>query len=818
MRELTPATQLPAPAHADGGRRPLDSRSRDDDTIGLADTLRAARRRWWLLALGALLGVAAAVAYVLLVVPVYESSASLRVDKKTGSLPEVYRDVSTKSDIRTEIEVLGSRTIAATVADSLGLRLRLESPRRALRRELVRDLRILPGAGAADYALVRQPDGRFRVVMESDSGRTDTSVVAAGAPATLAGMSLVLTPEAARHEEIRLRLEDPETTVKELRENVQIDLPDREADIIEISYRDADPRTARDVVDLWLRHFIGDRQSVQRTEARSTAAFLREQLDTLSAELATSEEAYAAFREQAQVVSPEVQASTQVTQLATLRAERNRTEAERSALASLLSDVESAAPDTSAGAPSPYRRLIAFPTLLRNQVTSELLRSLADVESQRATLLQRRTPTDPDVEILTARVRELEEQLRSIATTYLDGLTLQVASLDSAQRPYASALHDIPRNEMIASRLGRSPRVLESLVTMLQTRLKEAQIAEAVEDPSVRVIDAAVLPIRPVRPNLPFNLAFGLFAGLLAGGVSAYARERLDHAVHTRADVQWASGVPVIGVIPSVRRTRSGSAILQSRAKGRARFALPALAGAALGDGDGARHRKDGAASELMAASEAYARLQLSLAFSRGEVPARSILFASAAPGEGKTTSAVNFALTLARRGQRTILVDADLRRGAIASLLGEADEPGVADVLEGRVTAAHATRTIELEAGATLSYLARGFTHGNSGRLLDSPRLGALLAELATAYDRVVLDSPPLNLITDAALLSAHVEGVVVVARAGKTDPEALAAAIEQLRLVHAPLLGTLLNDADPARDRGYGASHRYYGQTTPA
>src|SRR5690606_36784937 len=320
----------------------------------------------------------------------------------------------------------------------------------------------------AAYRARRGESGRFR--FENRTTGTVIGEFAPGEVVPLDGAFVVLAPGAAAYRQIRFEVVPFRSAVDALRSALTVTRPNREANVVIVRYQSADTVLVHEVPNALARTFIDQRREVQKTEARSTVQFLLEQIDTITVQLAAAENALRAFREDAQVVSLEAEASAQVSRLADLQAQRNALDAERAALAKLLEDVSASARDPSD--PSPFRRLVAFPTLLRNEVASELLRSIATVENERLELLKRRTLADPDVQILTERIRELEEQLRSIAVTYLEGLTNHVASLDATLARFGEQLERIPAKEVQFARLNRQTKVLEEMYLLLQTRLK----------------------------------------------------------------------------------------------------------------------------------------------------------------------------------------------------------------------------------------------------------------------------------------------------------------------------------------------------------
>jgi len=773
-----------------------------DDEIDLREVWNILSRNRGLIASCLFATAAVAVAWTLLATPIYEASTSIRIDEGQTNLPvlDILRTMSTRSEVDTEMEVLRSRTLAELVVDSLGLQLTVRKPKRIARKEILDYVRVSRYAPEGEYVLRRNDDGRFTV--RDVVNDVDLGLFAIGQPIELSGATIVLAPGAAAYDQIELATTIFEKAVESLRNTMSIARPNRMASVVVARYESADTALVYEVPNQLARAFIAQRNQIKKTEARSTVEFLREQIDTLAEQLAAAEEALRAFREGEQVISLETEASAQVQRLAELQAQRNIYASERDALAALLEEVRNTPVEE--GDPSPYRRLMGFPSLLRNQAASELLRSLAQVENERADLLRNFTEQHHDVVILTTRVRELENQLRSIATAYLQGLENQVAALDETLARFGSELAAIPTKEVQFARLRRQTAVLEEIYTFLQTRLKEAEIVEAVEDPTVRVVDPAAPPIEPIKPRGMLNVALGVVLGLMIGVGVAFVREFVDTTVHTREDVQEATGIPVLGMIPRIQAAAVGA-----NGKGGFRAAR-------------ARHTGDirSLESRLVTGydprnpvSEAYRSLRTNITFARLERTPKTLVFTSPMPGDGKSTTSANLAITLAQQGLKVLLVDADLRRGVLNSVFHLEREPGLSNVLLEITQFKDAVRTVRIGESATLDFLSSGILPPNPAELLGSERMRSLLKRLEAEYDVIILDAPPLNVVTDAALLGTNADGVILVARAGRSEKAALSYAVEQLRNVRADVLGAVLNDIDFKRDARYYGKYGSYG-----
>jgi tyrosine-protein kinase Etk/Wzc len=366
-------------------------------------------------------------------------------------------------------------------------------------------------------------------------------------------------------------------------------------------------------------------------------------------------------------------------------------------------------------------------------------------------------------------------------------------------------MEQIPAKEVEYARLKRAPEILTQMVTLLQTRLKEAQIAQAVDEPAMRVVDPAYASTKPVRPKPAVDLAFGILLGLLVGFGAAVTREHLDRSLHTRDDVEAVTGTPVLGLIPRMTNGRAA--------------ALPGAA-AQLSPSNGRRHlvarsTRQPAARAMMldpVMEESYTRLHLNVEALQAEGAGRTILLTSPLAGDGKTTTAVNLTRALWQRGYRALLIDADVRRGAVHRTFGTVRTPGLTDILAGDAQLRDAIRNPSLD-GRGIHYIPCGSRTSRPAEMLGTDRLAEVLTEAKELFDVIVLDSAPLNVGTDAAVIAPYVDSVILVARAGVTDPEALRFAMEQLRIVRAPVLGTVLNDIDPQRDASYDPTNRYLG-----
>jgi succinoglycan biosynthesis transport protein ExoP len=331
------------------------------------------------------------------------------------------------------------------------------------------------------------------------------------------------------------------------------------------------------------------------------------------------------------------------------------------------------------------------------------------------------------------------------------------------------------RSAQIADSIGRQ---FTKLISQIETPSGSAR-----SPVKVSTIRPAELPLTPVAPDVPFILALGLLGGLGAGVAIALLAERLDTRVKTPEDATAAAAAPALGTVSQ--------------------------------DADAARRPLVMQDEGWSPRGESYRQLRTAVRFVGVDRRLRSLVVTSAMPGDGKTTTAANLAISLAQAGQSVVLIDADLRRPRMTGLLGLDPTIGLTDVL---VSDVPLTEALQQFADLPLFALASGPVPPNPSELLASDRMADVIAELTTQYDVVLFDTPPLLPVTDAAVLGAATDGAVIVARAGKTRREQLRHAADLLRGAGAPVLGLVVNGMPVKGGRYAKYAYRYsYETQTP-
>jgi capsular exopolysaccharide synthesis family protein len=372
----------------------------------------------------------------------------------------------------------------------------------------------------------------------------------------------------------------------------------------------------------------------------------------------------------------------------------------------------------------------------------------------------------------------------SIANTYTAQFVKEQQNSNHAY--YASALALV--NRQLAALSAKERAGTAGLA--LQDRAQSLGTLAELRNGNVQIAQAAAVPTSPSSPKVSRNTVLGAFLGLLLGLGVAFLLERFDRRIREPKDLERIYGLPLLGIVPE-------SAALSRSARGK-------------------KHAKEALPPNE---AEAFHLIRAHLRYFNVDRELRTLLVASAAPGDGKTTVARHLASAAARMGSRVLLLEADLRRPTVAVQFDIQSGPGVSDVLIGATSLSEATQMVDLDfpsvdgrKGRTLDVLVAGAAlPPNPGELIESHAMEALLERAKSTYDLVVIDTPPLTAVSDAFPLLRKVDGVIIVGRVGRNRRDVAERLHETLTGAGAPLLGVVANGFKAARLGSYGYAYDY-------
>jgi succinoglycan biosynthesis transport protein ExoP len=426
---------------------------------------------------------------------------------------------------------------------------------------------------------------------------------------------------------------------------------------------------------------------------------------------------------------------------------------------------------------------------------------------------------DPTLLLLRAQEAELRLQYTQLNTKFGNGypklveVTNQVAEVDRAIDVQLNRLSERYKNDYLAAAssekmlraafeeqkqkayelnhgaaqyaiLKHEVEATRDLYETLQRKLKEAGISAGLASANIGVVDVAQVPSEPVEPRVPLVLGMGMGAGLLLGTLSAVVLEAMDTTLRSGDEAEALSGLPSLATIPWMKGTA------------RAWLQWPHVVEN--------EHEWNVITQQFpySMAAESYRTLRSSLLLGAGG-HAKVLVVTSASQAEGKTLTAVNCAAVMAQQGTRVLLIDADLRRSSLHRNLGIRKAPGLGDMLNGSCTADDAV--IEVKTIPHLSVVSSGAAVLYPAEALASEAMTAALRRWRNVYDHIVIDTPPVAMVTDAVVLAAQADSVVLVAMASGTTRQALRRTRDLLLRANARIAGVVMNGVDQRYERSY-------------
>ncbi len=417
------------------------------------------------------------------------------------------------------------------------------------------------------------------------------------------------------------------------------------------------------------------------------------------------------------------------------------------------------------------------------QQNVQLTQALAELTTKQAELRALRYKYADAYPLVQKRLGEIatlqRQTIPNLARQLRAELSGREAELGRRVTADSRTLQAVPPRAIDEARLQRQVTLAENLYTNLQKNYDEARLAEESAVPDARILDHAVMPQDPVRNTAPRVIFLGFAASLALGLCGAVVLDRIDPKVRYPDQVSRGLGIPILGAVPHLRNLPRG------------------------GRGGGARVPDD--VNEVV---EALRGVCLNLVYAHGGRAPLLVTITSPGAGDGKSFIAANLAHTFADGGHRTLLIDADIRRGVLHRRLSVRRRPGLSDFLRGE---AQLDAIVQATQFPALSLIGCGTRAYNAPELLGSPAMTSLVNGLRSGYDVVLIDSPPLAAGVDPLILSTLTGTLALVLRTGYSHRDVAAAKLEVLQRLPVRMLGAVLNDV-PA-----GGAYRYYSYYLP-
>lgn len=550
--------------------------------------------------------------------------------------------------------------------------------------------------------------------------------------------------------------------------------------LVRISYKANDPDLAADITNAVADAYIESYLEARLAVAQKATSWLSERLGELRQNLQDSEERLQEYREQEKLVDVQGVRTLDSAELAQLRedlvdARQRRVDAK--AVYDQVKNFESLSTS----------QLLSIPAILSNAIIQNLVEVKSVTDRRVVELSRRYGEQHPSMQAALSEQRQIANDLNNRLRTVSQGIYANYqAALRSEQdlsnqiNNTRGRLQNVSRKEVRLRELEREVETNRQLYDLFLSRGKESDESSKLEEPPARVIDEALAPIEPIGPNkMKFIMAAFVLSGALAVGLIVLL-DLLDSTVRTNDDVESKLKTAMLGFLPLDKSNKS-------------EYAFRAF----LNQND-----KSGFA-------EAIRTIRTSLVLSSLDKPFKTIVVTSSIPGEGKSTVSLNIAEALGQM-EKVLLIDADMRRPTVAKALGlSGSNLGLSNILTGQVTVEECTQRLP---DSEIDLIVSGTIPNNPLELISSKKFRELLESLKDKYDRIIIDSAPVHMVSDAQILSSYADSLVYIVKANSTPVGIASKGIKTLHSVNAPITGVVLNQVDVNKASQYDSFYGVY------
>lgn len=763
---LAPDTRLVA-THQDG----LESRAHAVTPIpsapftvqkGLRDYFSILLKRKWLILSVVFIVTSVVTLYVFSLPSMYESSATLQLASKEYTFMQDSKGT-----------ILHSYDNYDYQNTQIGL---LSNPQ--LMRQAVLKLDLEHNPAFVDEA---QPTDVFSRIRRAFASKK-------AAPPRSASTPAVEEAENKQNDLSPARITQLEPYVNALLANLQVE-PRERTSLVKVSIRHTNPEIAREVVDTLTKIFVANNTDYETKGNQAAAETLGRQVADLQSKITQLEDQRLNYLKSHNLPLEKGDGRNLTTErLGTLSSQLLAAEDERKKFEATYESAKSASDPSS------------IPAVRDSEEIRELHKSINQLKQKRASLVQVYTSEWPEIKKIDAEIKQLQGDIdRSAKETVnslkskLDAAVAREAKLRAAYYAERGAANNQTQEEISLTNLSQQIETSRQLYSMLFQRLKEMDVNSLDKSNNVAIVTPPVMSVQPVGPARLSTVLIAFLISTVAGLGLAVLLEQVDNTLKSAEDVVTYTGMPTLALIPAGANGHFslGPGFLKLR-----REEITALA-----------LTKD----VRSPTAEAYRHLRASLLFTSSEQSPRSILVTSGRPFEGKTTTAINTAITFAQTGAEVLIIDCDFRRPQLHRQFGLSNSDGLTSYLSGQKNLDSLLRTHENY--PNLKLITAGPMPANPAVFLGSNEMRDLVAVFERRFAHVIIDSPPASSFADASILSTMVDGVIIVVKSGRGS-RLVRRVKDRLEELGACIYGVVLNHADLESDdyySGYYANYEY-------
>ncbi|HXH70374.1 MAG TPA: polysaccharide biosynthesis tyrosine autokinase [Pyrinomonadaceae bacterium] len=793
--------QLPSTNGGYGAYRELNP----PDGFQLADYWRAIRKRLWLvIGITVLLTTLAAI-YMARKPNIYQANAVIQVDLEQNNQDLAMSDRRSPlsnqdpSYFNTQLQLLNSETLLRRVVKDLSLDSNKEF-QKARTEDSGSTLRsLLKAVGLVSDLKKKEVKGVDEVSVSASTTLASSEEIAEAA--RLAPYIKIIRKDFGVEPRRESRV-----TFKDTR-------------LIDISYKHTEPEFAALIVNGIAEVFAKSNQEKRSGTSRKTNDFLQERVAQLQSEIKSSENKLFELTKTAGILKTDDEQTIVLERLSGLNKQLLEAENERKNAEAKYKAVGNSPESLKAQTEVEMVRFITERENDIRQLVNDTQKKISDLNATRARALEEYLENAPEVKEYDRQIKSLKDDITKVternqkdlkefrnktSQDILNTLKTNYLKAKAQEDSVRAAFNEQSNQAQGQNQSGVSLRLLQQdietkngFLKNLEKQQRENDVVAVGTDNNISVADFAIPPETPISPRRLTTVLAAMFLSTLFGMGLALFLEYLDDTIHTSEEVESYLQLPALAVIPTIDSMTKRRLLLV-----------------------GANDEEPETNSELLihmdprsSLAEAYRQLRTSILLSTAGHAPKSLLITSSLPAEGKTTTAVNTAISLAQTGAKVLIIDADMRRPRLHSIFNISNAEGLSTLLSSELTNDDILNTVQYDNDSKLNLLTSGPVPPNPAELIGSEQMAELLKNLQSKFTHVVVDSPPIASFTDGVLIASMVDGVILVVHSGKSSRQVVRRSRQLLQDIGAKIFGVVLNNVNlRSQDNSYYYQSYYH------
>jgi capsular exopolysaccharide synthesis family protein len=756
----------------------------DEDEIDIKEVFRTIFEYKYMIVLFVLLFGLGSAYYAYFKDNVYKASVTIEVGVKERGFGS--QDILTMAmdqgskNTDTEMEIIKSRFLAERVAQEVDFSHKYYTTRKFKEIELYKNSPFEVGMNKGyeiSFNLLPIDDKHYRLIVEETEDKSgklwsyDQKLAYEKEIVTKHFHLNVRKTKATSDEAYRFMIIDPADIGHVIQKGVKVAASSKFSDILTISFEDNVALRAQEAANALSEAYIKQSIEKKNQEAKRTLDFVDKQLKLITENLKGSAIKLEEFKKNSNTVNLSAKAENIIRQMSDAEGKLAEISIQEEMLSGLYKQVKSGKGLESITVGGSDMEKTALPTMIQK---------LQDAIIKKKILREDYTEMYPDVR----KLRKTISQLKSVIVSTIKNLTANIkerkALLEKSIAKQQKQLNTLPADERMFGQLQRKFAVNEKIYSYLLEKRSETAIIKASTVSKNRIIDSALMPEDPIKPKRKLIVLVGLILGLIVGIALAFLRAFLDDRIKSEEDItKITQDIPLLGTIPHIKEFSDKVMVFLS---------------------------------PKSAVAESYRNLRTNLQFMTNYSKAHVIAITSTVGGEGKTTNCINLAGIMSMAGKKTIILNLDMRKPTLHEKFDLKNVQGMSSLLSGNV---HLASIIQQTAHENLDIISSGPIPPNPSELIQSEFMPLILEKLKEIYDVIILDTPPIGLVTDARTLMHFADTSIYVVRANHSKKVFLKTIVQLAKQKEIKGMGILFNDVTIGKyGYGYGYGYGYYDE----